>query len=81
MLEAGRELDFALEAFGAKRASEIGVQHLERDRSVVPQVLSEENGSHAAAPELALEGVRWGEGRLQLRAKVRQTARLVRSRP
>ena len=53
------------------------MQHLERDRPVVPQVLGEENGSHAAAPELALEGVRWGEGRLQLRAQVRQTARFV----
>ena len=78
VLQPGGELDLALEALGAERVSEIGVQHLERDRPVVPQVLGEEDGGHAAAPELALEGVRCGERRLQLRAQVRQRLGLLR---
>jgi hypothetical protein len=36
------------------------VQQLERDRPVVPQVLGEEDGRHASAPEFAHEGVRLG---------------------
>src|SRR5439155_17435790 len=76
VLEPGGELDLALEALGPKRTREIGVQHLERDRPVVSQVLGGEHGGHPAPPELALEGICCGEGRLQLRAQVRQTARL-----
>jgi hypothetical protein len=68
VLESGSELDLALEAFGAERVSQVRVQHLERDRPVVAQVLSEEDGGHAAVTELALESVGGGEGRLQLRA-------------
>ena len=54
------------------------MEHLERDRPVVPQVLSEENRRHAAAPELTLEGIGSSQGRLQLGAQVRQTARLLK---
>ena len=65
VLQPGGELDLALEALGAQRAREIGVEHLERDRPVVPQILGEEDGGHAAPPELALEGVRRGKRRLR----------------
>ena len=80
MLQPGGELDLALEALGAERAREIGVQHLERDRPVVPQILGEEDGGHAAPPELALEGVRRGKRRLQLHPEVCHRARCVEGR-
>jgi hypothetical protein len=72
VLEAGGELDLPLEALGPERAGEIGVQHLECDRTLVPEVLGEEDGRHAAPPELALEGVGRGESSLQLGAQVGQ---------
>jgi hypothetical protein len=46
------------------------VQDLERDRPVVPQVLGEEDGRHATAPEFAHDGVRRGQRRLKLRAEI-----------
>ena len=57
VLEARGEPDLAQEALGAERIGELGVQHLERDRAVVPQVLREPDRGHAAAAELTLEGV------------------------
>ena len=57
MLQPGGELDLAQEALGAERGGELGVEDLERDRAVVLQVLGEEDGGHAPAPELTLECV------------------------
>ena len=42
---------------GPSAAAELGVEHLERDRAVVPEVLGEVDRGHAAAAELALERV------------------------
>ena len=63
MLEPGGELDLAEEALGAERGGELGMEHLERDRAVVPEVLGQVDGGHAAAAELALDAVAVGEGR------------------
>ena len=57
MLQPGGELDLALEPLGAERGGQLGVEHLERDRPVVPEVLGEVDRGHAAAAELALEPV------------------------
>ena len=57
MLQPGGELDLALEPLGAERGGELGVEHLERDRPVVPQVLGQVDRGHAAPAELALEPV------------------------
>jgi hypothetical protein len=57
MLEAGSVADLPLEALGPERRSELRVQDLERDRTVVLEVVSEVDGRHAAAPELPLESV------------------------
>ena len=62
MLEPGGEADLALEALGAERGGELGEQDLERDRAVVPEVVGQVDDGHAAAPELALEGVAVREG-------------------
>ena len=57
MLEPGGEPDLALEAVGAEGGGELGVQHLQRDRAVVPEVVGQVDGRHAAAAELALDRV------------------------
>ena len=65
MLEPGGEPDLALEPLGAERGGELRVQHLERDRAVVPEVVREVDRRHAAAAELALEPIAVGEGGLE----------------
>ena len=66
MLEPGGGLDLAQEALGAERRGELGVQHLERDGAVVPEVAGEVDGGHAAATELALEAVAVSHCRLEV---------------
>ena len=61
MLEPGGELDLALEALGAERGGELGVQDLERDRAVVLQVLREVDRGHAPTAERALDRVAVGQ--------------------
>ncbi len=65
MLKPGGELDLALEPLGAERGGELGVQHLERHRAVVPEVVGEVHRGHAAPAELALDPVSPGQMRLQ----------------
>ena len=57
MLQARGEPDLALVALGTERGGELRVEHLEGHRPVVLEVLGEEDRGHAAAAELALEGV------------------------
>ena len=63
MLEPGGHADLAQEALGAERGGELGVEHLERDRAVVLEVVREIDRGHAAAAELALEHVAVTESR------------------
>ena len=70
VLQPGGQLDLAQEPLGAERGGELGVEHLERDRAVVPEVLGEVDRRHAAAPELALERVAVGEGLAQRRRRL-----------
>ena len=65
MLQPGGEADLALEALGPERGGQLGVEHLERHRPVVPEVLGEIDRGHAAAPELALERVAVGQALAQ----------------
>jgi hypothetical protein len=62
VLQTGGEVDLALEPLRAQRGRELRQQHLEGDRPLVTEVLGEVNRGHAAAPELALEGIAAGEG-------------------
>ena len=70
MLEPGGEPDLALEALGAERRGELGVQHLERDRPVVPQVVREVDGRHPAPAQLALERVSVRQRRSELDERI-----------
>ena len=56
------KLDLALEALGAERGGKLGEEDLEGDGAVVAEVLGQVDDGHAAAAELALEGVAVGEG-------------------
>ena len=66
MLEPGGGLDLALEALRAERRAELGVEHLERDGPLVPDVAREVHRGHAAAPELALEQVAVGQSGFEM---------------
>jgi hypothetical protein len=55
MLQPGRGPDLPLEPLRAERRREVRMEHLERDRPVVPEVAGEPDGGHAAAAQLALE--------------------------
>ena len=66
VLEAGGELDLALEAVRPERGGGLGQQHLQGHRPVVPEVPSEVDRGHAAAAELALEHVALAEGLAEL---------------
>ena len=69
MLQPGGDPDLPAEAVGADGGAEVGVEQLEGDgRSLA--VVREVHGRHAAAPELALDGVTAGEGGLELRAEI-----------
>jgi hypothetical protein len=57
VLEPGYRFDLALEALGPECPGQLGVQHLERHRALVPEVVGQENGGHAAPPKLALDTV------------------------
>ena len=57
MHQPGGDPDLTQKALGAERASELRVQHLERDRAVVLEVVREVDRGHPAAAELALEAI------------------------
>jgi hypothetical protein len=57
VIERGGDPDLAGEAVGAEDGAELGAEHLHRDLPVVAQVVGEIHGRHAAAAELAADGV------------------------
>ena len=71
MLEVGGDLDLGQEPLGAEHGGQLGAQHLERDLAVVPQVVREVDGGHAARAELALDAVAVGEGGRKTAAQFR----------
>ena len=62
MLETGDGLDLALKALGAERLGQLRVQHLERHRALVPEVVGQKHCGHAAPAQLAFEPVAVGQG-------------------
>ena len=62
MLQVGGDPDLGEEALGAEHGGELGPQDLEGDLAVVLAVVGEVDGGHAAAAELAFDGVAVAEG-------------------
>ena len=65
MLESGGELDLAQESVGAQARGELGMERLQRHRTVVPEIVSQEDGRHTPATELALDAVAVSQGSLK----------------
>jgi hypothetical protein len=70
VLEARDGLDLALEALGAERLGQLRMQHLERHRPLVPEVMGQKYGGHAAPSQLAIELVSVSQAALELIAEV-----------
>ena len=70
VLEPGGDLDFAKEALRPQRLSQGGMQHLERHRALVPEVLGQVHRGHAPAAQLALQQVAVRESGRQSRGQV-----------
>ncbi len=57
MLQVRRGLDLAEEPLGADHRRQLGPEHLDGDPALVPDVLGQEHGRHAARANLALEAI------------------------
>jgi len=62
VLEVRGRPDLRKEALRADHRGELGLQNLQSDLAVVPQVVRQVNGRHAAGPERALDAVSTLEG-------------------
>jgi hypothetical protein len=69
MLQPGGELDLALEALGADRFGDLRMEHLERHRAVMAEVVREVHRGESAAAEFALNAVAVVQGRFELVAR------------
>ena len=69
MLQVGGGPDLAEEPLGADHGGELGAHELDGDLAVVPEVLREVDGRHAAGAELALDAVAVGQCRGEPRGK------------
>ena len=57
VVEPGGEPDLPDEPLGAQRVRQLGMENLQGDGAVVPDIAGQVDGGHAAAAELALEHV------------------------
>jgi hypothetical protein len=80
MLELGSEFDFALKAIGTDGRGEVRVEDLDGDIAVVLKVLGQEDCGHAAAAELAFDGVPVAEGAAECADRVGAFVRRSRRR-
>jgi hypothetical protein len=62
VLQGGGGLDLHHEPLGAQHGGQLGLEDLEGDLAVVPEVLGEVHRRHAALAQLALDAVALGEG-------------------
>ena len=73
VLQAGGGLDLPLKPLRAERLRQVREEHLEGDRALVPQVVSEVDRGHAAAAQLTLEPVAVREGSAELVEEIGHT--------
>jgi hypothetical protein len=65
VLEVGGELDLGQKPLGPDHGGELGPKHLERDAAVVPEVVREVNGRHAAGTDLPVQTIAFSQRRLK----------------
>jgi hypothetical protein len=63
VLQVGGQLDLGQEALGPDHGGQLGPEHLERHPPVVPQVLGQVDGGHAAGADLPVEAIAVRQGR------------------
>src|SRR5437870_4231893 len=61
MCEPRHDLDLAQAPIGSDRQSDVAVEDLDRDLPAMLEVVREEDGRHAAAPQLAVEAIALGQ--------------------
>jgi hypothetical protein len=61
MLQLREQCDLAPKALGRLAIGDFGVDELERDLPPMPNVVSEKDGCHSAAPDFALDSVASGD--------------------
>ena len=66
VLEPGSEFDLALEALGTECSCELRMKNFEGNGAVVPEVVCQKHGSHAATPKLPLDAVAIGKAAPEL---------------
>jgi hypothetical protein len=64
-MERRRRLDLGQEALGSDDGRQLGLEHLERDLTLVLHVVGQEHRGHAALTEFTLDAVAALEGRVQ----------------
>ena len=57
VLEVSSRLDFGEKSFGPDHGSQFGLQHLQRDLTLVLEIVGQIHGSHPAFTQLSLDGV------------------------
>ena len=62
MIESRGEPDLANEPLPCKRLGQLGAEHLDRDVTLVFEIMREIDSSHAALPELTLDAIAVREG-------------------
>ena len=62
MGEPRHDLDLAQEPLGTDRQGDLAVEDLERDLPAMLEIVREEDGRHAPAPQLAVEAIALGQG-------------------
>src|SRR2546427_11584126 len=65
MLEPRGNLDFSKKALRSQTQGELGMKHFEGDGAMVAAILGQEDGRHAPAPEVLLDGVTLSQRALQ----------------
>ncbi len=65
VVELGGDADLTQEALAAQHGRKLWTEHLERDLTVVLEVVGEIDRSHPTATKLTLDGVAVGEGSLE----------------
>jgi hypothetical protein len=66
VIEPGREPDLPDESLGAQGVRQLGMEDLQGNRTVVPEIAGEKDRGHPAAPELAFDRVAVTQGVGQL---------------
>ena len=74
LLQRRRHADLALEALGADSGGELRREDFDDDFAAEPDFVGDEDARHAAAAELALEGVGSTQRRLELCLEVTHAA-------